>query len=103
SHINRKKIRTPTVRSGAVLRSGLAENGQVARDREITRHPDFLAATHACAIHAADHGLVALENGRDHVVEDPHVLTVFSRRTRVVLGIFACVSASAKGARSGTG
>ena len=101
SQINGKKIRASSVRNGTVLRPGLAEKCEIARDREITGHADFLTAAHAHSIHAADHGLVALKNARDHVVEDAHVLAVFSRRACVILGVFTRVSAGAKGARSG--
>src|SRR5208282_5442312 len=96
-YIDGKKISSAAVRSRAVFGSGLTEKSEITCDREIARHPDFLAAAHADAIHAANHWFVALQNGRNHIVENAHVLTVFSRCTGVVLCVFACVSTAAEG------
>ena len=61
--INGKKIGASAVRSRPVLRPGLAEDGEIARDREIAGHSHFLAAADAHSVHAANHGFVALQNG----------------------------------------
>ena len=81
----------------SVLGSGLAEVGQVLGDGEITGHADFLAAADAHAVDPADDRLVAAQNGRHHVVEQPHVLAVFLRVAGIVFGIFLGVAAGAEG------
>ena len=86
-----------------MFRSRLAEYGKVARNRKITSHPDFLPAADTHSIDPANHWLVALKNRRDHVVEQTHVLTVFTRRASVQLGILTSVSSAAERARARSG
>ena len=83
-------------RRRAVLGPGLAEAREVLRDREVAGHADLLAAADAHAVDAADHRLVAGEDRRDHVVEQPHVLAVLLRLAGVVLGVFLGVAAGAE-------
>jgi hypothetical protein len=47
--------------------------------------------------HPIDHGLVAGENRRHHVVEQAHVLPVLQRMAGVILGVFLGVSTGAEG------
>src|SRR5690348_12738517 len=54
SDIAGKKIGTSTIGSRPVLGSSLAENGEIARDRKIAGHSDFLAAAHSHSVHPAD-------------------------------------------------
>jgi hypothetical protein len=91
------EVRGAADRRGAVLGAGLAEARQVLRNGEVAGHADFLAAADAHAVHAADHRLVAGEDRRHHVVEQPHVLPVLLRVAGVVLGVFLGVAAGAEG------
>ena len=92
----RKSVEPPIGRR-AVLRAGLPEARQVLRDGEVAGHPDLLAAADAHAVDAADHRLVAAEDGAHHVVEEPHVLPVLLRVAGVVLGVLLRVAAGAEG------
>ena len=83
-------------RRRAVLGAGLTEAREVLRDREVAGHADFLAAADAHAVDAANHRLVAAENRRDHVVEQPHIAAVFLRIAGVIFGVFLGVAAGAK-------
>ena len=99
----REKVGAPAVRRGAVFRAGLAEQCEVARDGEIAGHSDFLSAADPQAVDAADHRLVALQDGRDHVVEQPHVLPVLAGMTGVDLGVLSRVAAGAERGGAGAG
>ena len=90
-------------RRRAVLGAGLAEAGEVLRDREVAGHADFLAAADAHAVDAADHRLVAADDGGDHVVEQPHIAAVFLRIAGVIFGVFLGVAAGAEGLVAGAG
>ena len=81
----------------------LAEVGQILGDGEVTGHSNFLATTDSHAVDPADDGFVAAENAGNHVVEQAHVLPVFLRVTRVILGVFLGVSAGAKCPVAGSG
>ena len=100
---HRQEVGGAADRRGPVLGSGLAEAGEVLGDREIAGHADFLAAADAHAVDAGDDRLVAAEDRRDHVVEQPHVLAVFLRVAGVVLGIFLGVAAGAERLVAGAG
>ena len=65
-------------RRRAVLGAGLAEPGEVARQREIAGHADFLATADPHAVDPVDDRFIAGEDRRDHVVEEPHVLAVLA-------------------------
>jgi hypothetical protein len=83
--------------------AGLAEDAEVLRHREVAGHPDLLAASDPHAVRPADHRLVAVEHGRDHVVEQAHVLPVLARVAGVDLCVLARVSTSAEGPVAGAG
>ena len=93
---DRQEVRRAADGRRAVLGAGLAEARQILRDREVAGHADLLAATDAHAVDAADHRLVAGQDGADHVVEQAHVLAVFLRLPGVVLGVFLGVAAGAE-------
>ena len=94
---HRQEVGGAADRCRAVLRAGLAEAGEVLRHREVAGHADLLPAADAHAVDAADHRLVAGEDRRDHVVEQPHVLPVLLRLAGVVLGVLLGVAAGAEG------
>jgi hypothetical protein len=94
---HRQEVGCAADRRRAVLGASLTEAGEVLSDGEVAGHADFLAATDAHAIDAADHRLVAAQDGRDHVVEQSHVLAVFLRIAGVVFGVFLGVAAGAEG------
>ncbi len=70
---------------------------------KVAGHADLLAAADAHAVDAADHRLVAGEDRRDHVVEQPHVAAIFLRIAGVVLGVFLGVAAGAERLVAGAG
>ena len=90
-------------RRRAVLGAGLTEAGKILRDGEVAGHADFLAAADAHAVDAADHRLVAADDGGDHVVEQPHVAAVFLRIAGIIFGVFLGVAAGAEGLVAGAG
>ena len=100
---DREEVGRAADRGGAVLGARLAEAREILRDREIAGHADFLAAADAHAVDAADHRLVAGEDGRDHVVEQPHIAAIFLRIAGVVFGVFLGVAAGAERLVAGAG
>jgi hypothetical protein len=98
-----RKSVAPPIGCRAVLGAGLAEARQILTHREVAGHADLLAAADAHAVDAADHRLVAGQDGADHVVEQPHVLAVLLRLAGVVLGVLLGVAAGAEGLVARTG
>src|SRR5579863_2030341 len=79
-----------------MFRTGLAETGEILRNREVAGHADFLATTDAHTVHPADHRLVAADDRGDHVVEQPHISAVLLRIAGIVFGVFLGVAACTK-------
>ena len=98
-----QKIRGTAVGRRSVPGSGLTEYCEVRGHRDVTRHPDFLATRHPHAVHPADRGLLAHQDGIDHVIEQIHVLAVLLAPQAVILAVFPGVAARAKsvGTRAG--
>ena len=100
---DREEVGGAADRRGAVLGAGLAEAREILRDREIAGHADFLAAADAHAVDAADHRLVADQDGRHHVVEQPHIAAIFLRIAGVIFGVFLGIAAGAERLVAGAG
>ena len=98
-----EKVGRPADRRRAVLGAGLTEASEILCNREVASHADFLAAADAHAVDAANHRLVAANNRRNHVVEQPHIAAVFLRIAGVVLGVFLGVASGAKRLVAGAG
>jgi hypothetical protein len=86
-----------------MFRPGLTEDRQVAGDREVAGHAELLAAADAHSVHAADHRLVALQDRRDGIVEEAHVLPVLAGTPRILLGVLTRVAAGAERRRACAG
>jgi len=99
----RQEVGAAAVGRRAVARARLAEEGQVLREGEVAGHADLLPAGDAHAVHAADDGLVAVQDGRDHVVEQAHVLPVLLRVPGVILRVLLRVPAGAERLVPGAG
>src|SRR5271167_1503440 len=84
-------------------RSGLAEYGEITGYGKIAGHSNLLPTADPHAVHAADHRLVATEDGANHVIEQAHVLPVLAWGPGISLRILARVAARAKGLRARAG
>ena len=100
AHVEVEEVGRAPIRRRAVDRAGLAESSVVPGDGEVAGHPNLLSAADPHPVDAADDGLVAEQDARDHVVEEPHVLQVLERPIRVVGRVLGGVAAGAEGARA---
>jgi len=91
-----QEVSRAAVRSGTVFGSGLAENGVIASDGEVASHTDLLAAGYPTAVHPADGGLLAVQNGVHHGDEQIHVGAVLLGPPTVVFGVFLGIAAGAE-------
>ena len=93
---NGQEVGRTADRRRTVFGPGLAEIRQILRHAEIASHADFLATAYPHAVDAAHDRFVASQDGRHHVVEQPHVLAVFLRVTSIILSVLFGIAASAE-------
>ncbi len=79
-----------------MLGTSLTKSGEILCNGKITGHTNFLSATNPHTVGPAYYRLIAHQNGRNHVIEEPHVLLVFLRITCIVLCVFFGVATGAK-------